>query len=102
MADARPRPRPRPRPVQKTASSSSNARIDTELSTAPLQGTSSAGRSDATTVPLSSQNAGAQRVIVVQDTDEMFMRNRNRSSRTWQKLEQMNKGEKTPFLITHW
>ncbi len=39
-------------------------------------------------------------MIVVEDTDEMFMRNRNRSSKTWQKLEKINKSEILQFGIS--
>lgn len=96
MADTRPRPRPRPRPVQKSsattaATSSSSTNTQTVL---PQPGSSSSGNySKATSIPLSSPNGPAKRIIVVEDTDEMFMRNRNRSSKTWQKLGQLDKSK---------
>ncbi|KAJ3513491.1 hypothetical protein NLJ89_g2912 [Agrocybe chaxingu] len=81
MADsitARPRPRPRPRPVAKASSS-------TNVVQSATPATAGAGSStNAITAPTG-------RVIMVEDTDEMFMRNRNRTEKTWQKLEQLNK-----------
>ncbi|CAA7262910.1 unnamed protein product [Cyclocybe aegerita] len=72
------RPRPRPRPVAKASSS-------TNVVPSATPATSGAGSStNAITAPMG-------RVIVVEDTDEMFMRNRNRTAKTWQKLEQLNK-----------
>ena len=47
------------------------------------------------TIPLLNSNTRQQRapiVIDVKDNDEMFMRNQNRSSKAWQKLEKINKG----------
>ena len=37
---------------------------------------------------------------MVEDTDEMFMRNRNRSSKTWQKLEQLDRSEFFFLLVS--
>ncbi|KDR82499.1 hypothetical protein GALMADRAFT_237823 [Galerina marginata CBS 339.88] len=75
----RPRPRPRPRPIARTPSN------------AEPSATPGASSSSSTSIPVLSSNPGKRRVIEVQDTDEMFMRNKNRSYQTWQKLEQINK-----------
>lgn len=72
MADSnnQPRPRPRPKPIAKKASNA---------------------------IPSSTPGASfssppKRHVIEVEDTDEMFMRNRNRTSKTWQRLAEINKG----------
>ncbi|KAF9525541.1 hypothetical protein CPB83DRAFT_771916 [Crepidotus variabilis] len=76
-------PRPRPRPIPKATTSTSNV----------VAGSSSqAGSSNATSASPTEQAVSKFRDIVVNDTDEMFMKNRNRSSKTWQKLEKINKG----------
>ncbi|KAF8158052.1 hypothetical protein B0H34DRAFT_707321 [Crassisporium funariophilum] len=80
MADtARPRPRPRPKPIAKKPVAP-NASSD---ATPGASGSSGSG------IPLSSQT---RRVIDVQDTDEMFIRNRNRKAEHWRKMEQINRG----------
>ncbi len=89
-----PRPRPRPRPIQKSSTTSATLSSPSITKTTPFEaGSSSTTRSNATTIPLSSPNGAAKRVIMVEDTDEMFMRNRNRSSKTWQKLEKLDRSE---------
>ncbi|KAF8964320.1 hypothetical protein BDZ97DRAFT_1904414 [Flammula alnicola] len=80
MADTntnRPRPRPRPKPILKRTENGA------------LNSTPGASSSSSSGIPLTT--LGAQRVIEVHDTDEMFMRNRNRTVKTWQKLDQINK-----------
>ncbi|KAF8799030.1 hypothetical protein BYT27DRAFT_7202790 [Phlegmacium glaucopus] len=79
MADSsnsnQPRPRPRPKPVVKKA--------DNAIPTS-TPGASSSSGGLASSPP-------KRRVTAVEDTDEMFMRNRNRTSKTWKKLAEMNK-----------
>lgn len=72
MAD---QPRPRPRPKRKV--------VNVPAST-PGASSSSGGLAPTPT---------KRRVTEVEDTDEMFMRNRNRTSKTWQRLAEINKGE---------
>ncbi|KIM43006.1 hypothetical protein M413DRAFT_443821 [Hebeloma cylindrosporum] len=79
MADAapppRPRPRPRPKPIAKNA---------TNGNAVPSSSSSSLLTSKA---PEATRRASA-----IEDEDEYFMKNRNRSSKTWQKLDQITKG----------
>ena len=78
MADSvQPRPRPRPKAVAKKA-------VNAISNSTPHASSSSGG---VTSSP------PKRRVIEVEDTDEMFMRNRNRTSKTWQRLAEMDKGE---------
>lgn len=75
MADtSQPRPRPRPKPVAKKAGNAIPA---------STPGTSKGLTSSPPKRP----------AIAAEDTDEMFMRNRNRTSKTWQRLAEINKGE---------
>ena len=74
MADtniAKPRPKPRPKPKAKLANAVAGS------SSKPGESSSSSR------IPLSSQ---------VDDEDDMFLKNRNRSMKTWKKLEEFNKG----------
>lgn len=75
MADTVNQPRPRPRPKRKDANA---------IQTSTPGASSSGGMASSPT---------KRRVIEVKDTDEMFMRNRNRTSKTWQRLAEINKGE---------
>ena len=68
--------RPRPRPKRK---------VDNVISTSTPGASSSSGGL--------ASNPTKRRVTEVEDTDEMFMRNRNRTSKTWQRLAEINKGE---------
>ena len=77
MADSLPRPRPRPKPVAKKV-----------VNAVPI---STTGASSSSGQPASS--LPRRRETKVEDTDEMFMRNRNRTSKTWQRLAEIHKGE---------
>jgi len=68
-----PRPRPRPKPIAKNPNGN-------------------AGPSSLTPKPTSSLEAGTRRPNTIEDEDEYFMKNRNHSSKTWQKPEQITKG----------
>ena len=76
MADSLNQSRPRPRPIRKAANA-----IPTST---PGASSSSGGLTSSST---------KRRVTEVEDTDEMFMRNRNRTSKTWQRLAEINKGK---------
>ncbi|KAF8879087.1 hypothetical protein CPB84DRAFT_1793598 [Gymnopilus junonius] len=77
---SRPRPRPRPRPLTKSSSTTDGP------SSTPGASSSS------TQIPLaSSTSPGKKRVIEVIDTDEMFMRNTDRTYQTWQRLDQIDR-----------
>ena len=77
MADtSQPRPRPRPKPVAKKAG---NVPASTPGAPSSSKGLTS--------------SPPKRCAIAVDDTDEMFMRNRNRTSKTWQRLAEINKGE---------
>jgi hypothetical protein len=74
MADtnvAKPRPKPRPKPKAKPTNGVAGSSSKPEVS------------SSSSRIPLSSQ---------ADDEDEMFLKNRHRSMKTWQKLEELNKG----------
>jgi hypothetical protein len=77
MADSQSRPRPRPKLLAKKLANA----IQTSTPS-----TSSSPGGLASSPP-------KRRVTEVEDTDEMFMRNRNRTSKTWQRLAEINKGE---------
>ncbi|RDB19065.1 hypothetical protein Hypma_014343 [Hypsizygus marmoreus] len=73
MADSnRPRPRPRPKPKAKAAPA-----VDTK-----------------TPGPSSSTTSSPLKTVQIRDDDEMFMRNRGRTSKMWEKLEKMNQETK--------
>ena len=76
MADSLNQPRPRPRPKRKA--------VNVIPASTPGASSSSGGLAPSPT---------KRRVTEVEDTDEMFMRNRNRTSKTWQRLAEINKGE---------
>lgn len=76
MADSLNQPRPRPRPKLKD--------VNAVPTSTPGASSSSGGMASSPT---------KRRVFEVEDTDEMFMRNRNRTSKTWQRLAEINKGE---------
>jgi hypothetical protein len=74
MADAS-RPRPRPKPKQKAAAS--------------IPGPAAPGPSSLSDPSLSTSK---KKATDVQDSDEMFMRNRKRTNKDWEYLEKLNKG----------
>ncbi|KAF5319987.1 hypothetical protein D9611_011004 [Ephemerocybe angulata] len=83
MSDAasRPRPRPRPRPVPKTRTPSSTTAE-----------TSQDGASSSAAGPSTPKKALAKTEAEI---DAMFMKNKNRSLKTWHKLEEINKDDES-------
>ncbi|KAF5382500.1 hypothetical protein D9615_003048 [Tricholomella constricta] len=81
MAESnRPRPRPRPKPKPKVKAAPSVE----EITSGPSSSTHRASS------PL--------KEVQVVDNDEMFMRNRGRSTKVWEKLEQMTKETKVVYV----
>ncbi|KAF9046090.1 hypothetical protein BJ165DRAFT_1129408 [Panaeolus papilionaceus] len=85
-ATTRPRPRPKPRPTAK--SSSSSAPTASSSSTSQITDASASGAGSSTS---GGGIFAAGRMIEVKDTDDMFIRNKNRSNVTWAKIEAINK-----------
>lgn len=78
---SRPRPRPRPRPTNRQANptQSSSSSASTQILEALTQNTSL-------------NQTKSARDIELDQEDQFFIRNRNRTAKEWKKLEDIDKG----------